>query len=180
MATRQPGAGRQEGFSYLVLLFAVAIAAAGLAGTGIVWHLNQQREKERELIFIGNQMRAAIASYQARTPAGAMAYPPTLDDLVKDKRFPVTVRHLRKVYRDPMTGTFEWGLIPAPGGGIMGIYSKSERRPIKRADFDLPNRVFEEQAKALGEKMTYRNWQFAHVAQQPGVPARVVRPVGAR
>ncbi len=154
----------ERGFSYLVLLFAVAIAAAGLAGTGIVWHTAQQREKEAELLFIGNQYRAAIASYYLRTPGNLRRYPAALEELVKDPRFPMTVRHLRKLYRDPFTGTTEWGLIAAPGGGIMGIYSKSETAPLKRAGFDLPNRVLEERAKALGDKMTYKDWQFVYVA----------------
>ena len=50
-------AGSQRGFSYLIILFSVAIAAGGLAGTGIVWHTALQREKERELLFIGEQFR---------------------------------------------------------------------------------------------------------------------------
>ena len=169
-------AGSQRGFSYLLILFSVAIAAGGLAGTGIVWHTALQREKERELLFIGDQFRRALASYQQRTPAGAPPYPPSLEDLLKDKRFPVTVRHLRKLYRDPITGTLEWGLIAAPGGGIMGVYSKSEKRPLKRADFDLPNRVFEERTLQLGEKMTYKDWQFVNINQQPAVPVRAATP----
>lgn len=166
---------RQAGFSYLVLLFAVAIAATGLAGTGVVWHTVQKREKEAELLFIGNQFRAAIASYYSRTSGGARPYPGSLEDLVKDPRFPTPVRHLRKIYRDPMTGTTDWGLIAAPGGGIMGVYSKSEAAPLKRVDFDFPNRALEEHSKALGDKMSYKDWQFAHVAATPPgrPPARV-------
>lgn len=165
------------GFSYLGLLFAVAIAASALAGTGMLWHTAQQREREKELLYIGNQFRTAIASYLARTPGGALRYPPSLEDLVKDPRYPTTMRHLRKLYRDPMTGKPEWGLVPAPGGGIMGVYSQSEAAPLKRADFDSPNRVFEEHAKALGDKMTYRNWQFVHVTT---AAIRFQRPAPSR
>lgn len=158
---------KEKGFSYLVLLFAVAIAAAGLAGTGIVWHTANQREKEVELLYIGNQIRNAIASYYVRTPGNLRRYPASLEELVKDPRFPATVRHLRKLYRDPMTGTIEWGLIAAPGGGIMGVYSTSGAAPLKRANFDAPNRVFEDRTKSLGETMTYKDWQFAYVAAAP-------------
>jgi type II secretory pathway pseudopilin PulG len=143
-----------------VLLFAVAIAAAGLAGTGIVWHTALQREKEAELLFIGNQIRNAIASYYLR---GARVYPASLEDLLKDPRFPGTVRHLRKLYRDPITNTTDWGLIAAPGGGIMGVYSKSEAAPLKRAEFDAPNRGLEDRAKQLGDKLAYKDWQFVYV-----------------
>ena len=65
----------ESGFSYLVLLFAVAIAAAGMAGTGIVWHTAMQRDKETELLFIGNEIRDALASYSARTPGNLRRYP---------------------------------------------------------------------------------------------------------
>ena len=171
-----PGFTKPRGFSYLVLLFAVAIAAAGLAGTGIVWHTAQQREKEAELLFVGNQFRDAIASYYARTPGNLRRYPATLEELLKDPRFPATVRHLRKLYRDPITGTTDWELIVAPGGGIMGLHSKSEAAPLKRAGFDLPNRAFEERSMALGDKMTYKEWQFVHVAP---AAARVPAPVRA-
>lgn len=171
----RPDAIRQAGFTYLVLLFSVAIAATGMAGTGMVWHTAAQREKERELLYVGNQIRKAIASYQMRSPTGVAVYPPSLEDLLKDRRYPTNVRHLRRIYRDPITGTFDWGLIPAPGGGIMGVYSKSEKRPLKRANFDQPDQVFEERARQLGEKMTYREWQFAHVAAQAAVQPRVFR-----
>jgi len=164
MAGRIPGRSRMGGFSYLIVLFAVALAGTAMAGVGMSWHTAQQREKERELLFIGNQIRAAIASYLVRGPGGAPRYPATLEDLVKDPRFPVPVRHLRKIYRDPMTGKAEWGLIAAPGGGIMGVYSVSEAAPLKRSGFDAPNLVFEERTKALGDKMTYKEWQFVHLA----------------
>lgn len=153
-----------QGFSYLIVLFAVAALGAGLAAAGIVWEKAASREKETELLFVGNAYRRAIASYYERTPGGVKTFPRSLDDLVKDPRFPNTVRHLRRLYKDPLTNSLEWALIAAPGGGIMGIYSTSEAHPIKMANFDLPNRVFEERAAVLQEKMTYRDWQFAYPA----------------
>ena len=173
---RPMGSRRQRGYSYLILLFAVALLGAGMAGAGVSWHAAQQREKERELLVIGNQIRDGIAAYLLRSPGGATGYPTSLEDLLKDPRSPVPVRHLRKLYRDPMTGSTEWGLVAAPGGGIMGVYSKSEAAPIKRADFDPPNRVFEERTKALEDKMTYKDWQFVYLPQQGALPARPVAP----
>ena len=176
---------RQRGFTYLVLLFTVAITAAGLGGTGILWHTAQQRQKEVELLFIGNQIRNAIASYYARTPGNLRRYPASLEELLKDPRFPTTVRHLRKLYRDPITANAQkpgdWGLITAPGGGIMGVYSTSEAAPLKRAGFDLPNRVFEERTVTLGDKMTYKEWQFVYVGTAgAGTAPQPMRPAPAR
>jgi type II secretory pathway pseudopilin PulG len=153
--------GRAQGFSYLIVLFAVAALGAGLAVAGIAWESVSVQEKETELLFIGNAYRAAIASYYERGP-GVKVFPPSLEQLVKDPRFPSTMRHLRALYRDPITGSLDWGLIPAPGGGIMGVYSLSEAAPRKRANFDFPNRVFEERSQQLKDKMTYREWQFAY------------------
>ena len=162
----------QRGFSYLIVLFAVALLGAGLAATGTVWHTANTREKETELLFIGNAYRDAIRSFYERTPSGVKAFPGSLKDLEKDPRVPAAMRHIRRLYRDPVTGTADWGLIAAPGGGIMGVYSKSEAQPLKLANFDLPNRIFEERAMLLQEKMTYRDWQFAYPAGA-GVDPRV-------
>lgn len=43
-----PPRRRQGGVSYLGLLFAVALAGIGLAGTGALWSLESRREKEKE------------------------------------------------------------------------------------------------------------------------------------
>lgn len=42
---------------------------------------------------------------------------------------------LRKIYRDPMTGKSDWGLVMAPQGGIMGVHSLSTARAIKHENF---------------------------------------------
>ena len=154
---------RACGFSYLIVLFAVAAIGAGLALAGTAWETASRREKEAELLYIGNAYRAAIASYYERSP-GVKSFPRSLDDLVKDPRFPNTVRHLRKVYRDPITGSDKWGLVPGIGGGVMGIYSTSEALPLKQANFDPLNLVFQERTAQLKEKMTYREWQFVYPA----------------
>ena len=126
-----------------------------------------QRDKEAELLFVGDEMRRAIASYYHRGPV--RQYPATLEDLLKDPRFPQPVRHLRQRYRDPVTNSAEWGLVLAQGGGIMGVYSLSEARPFKRANFAGANASFADRAEALGEKITYRDWQFVYIPGMPGV-----------
>ena len=62
---------RSSGFTYLALLIAVAITAGALAAAGGLYSHVSQREKERELLFIGEQFRQAIALYYWRTPGGA-------------------------------------------------------------------------------------------------------------
>jgi type II secretory pathway pseudopilin PulG len=59
---------RSKGFTYLSLLIVVAITAGALAAAGGVYSQAAQREKERELLFVGEQFRQAIALYYWRTP----------------------------------------------------------------------------------------------------------------
>ena len=121
-------AGRaQKGFTYVGFLLAVAIMGAGLVTYSELASHAAQREKEAELLFRGNQYRAAIASYYKKE----QRFPKSLADLLEDKRYPMPVRHLRKLYPDPMAGTPAWGLIEAPEGGIMGVYSLSEEAVLQ-------------------------------------------------
>lgn len=151
---------RNRGFTYLSLLIMVALTAAVLAAAGGLWSQAAQREKERELLFVGEQFRQAIALYYWRTPGGAHQYPKSLEVLLDDQRWPVTQRYLRKIYRDPVTNTQEWGIVEAPGGGIAGVYSKSDEAPIKSASFPARYSVFE-------EARSYADWKFVFTPETP-------------
>ena len=99
------------GFTYLGLLILLAVlglvGAAGLKmGT-----LLQRAAAEEELLEIGAQFQDALRSYAAATPPGQKQQPATLQDLLKDPRFPNPRRHLRKIFVDPVTGKAEWGII---------------------------------------------------------------------
>ena len=118
------------GFTYLGLLFVVAIMGLAMALAAQVWETNIRREKERELLFVGKQLRQAIGSYYVEMPDGVKRYPRRLQDLLQDNRFPGVKRHLRKLYRDPVTGSDEWGLVVSVEGGIQGVYSFSSGVPL--------------------------------------------------
>lgn len=163
-----------RGFTYLGLLFGVAVMGLALASVAQVWVTTSKREREQELLFIGNEFRQAIGSYYESTP-GAKEYPRRLADLLQDNRFPNVRRHLRKLYVDPMTGKAEWGLV-VQGDQILGVYSLSRDRPLKSANFEAENAFF-------GGDM-YADWQFVYTpygsqsagqaalaADQPRVPA---------
>jgi type II secretory pathway pseudopilin PulG len=150
----------QNGFTYLGILIIVMVMGAGLAATGTFWSSTAQREKERELLFIGNEFRQAIESYYRRSP-GASVYPKSLAELLDDKRFPMPQHHLRRIYADPMTGKPEWGLVEAPGGaGIMGVHSLSTSAPVKTGNFATADKAFEEARK-------YSDWQFIYAPKSP-------------
>jgi len=142
--------GKQKGFTLLGMLITVSVMGAGLAAYGEMASHAAQREKEAELLFRGNQYRQAIEAYYRKDKT----YPKTLAELLQDKRYPMPVRHLRKLYGDPITGKAEWGVMEAPeGGGIMGVYSLSEEAPIKSYGFLPANQSF-------ADAKTYKDWQF--------------------
>jgi len=160
---------RQRGFTYLVLLFMVAIMGAVLAATAMVWHTLAQRDKEQELLYAGDAFRRAIGLYYERTPGAAKQYPKKLDDLLEDKRQVSLTRYLRKIYIDPLTASKKWGVVPGPGGTIMGVYSRSEGTPIKTGNFDKADQDF-------AGKGSYRDWRFVYAPTQ-AVPAAAIPPV---
>ena len=103
----------------------------GLAAYGEMASHARQREKEAELIWIGNQFREAIGLYYQRSPGAVKRYPEKLEDLLDDRRFLARQRYLRRIYADPMSGKAEWGLVQAPEGGIKGVYRLAKDSPIK-------------------------------------------------
>jgi type II secretory pathway pseudopilin PulG len=143
----------QSGFAYLAILFVIAIIGIVLAKTGINASQASQREKEFELLYIGNQYRQSIMLYYERTPGAVKRYPAKLDDLLDDTRFIQKQHFLRNLYRDPITNQPQWGLVMSPEGGIMGVHGLSEATPIKNANFDYPYNVFE-------GATSYANWVF--------------------
>lgn len=145
-----------DGFTYVLLLVTFAIIAIGASAAAIVYETGGKRAHEMELIFVGSEFARAIKSYYQVQLGGTKRYPRNLQDLLVDDRFPTIVRHLRKIYIDPMTGRAQWGLIEAPGGGIMGIHSLSDGRPL--LDFQT---VFPSQATQAKE--SYSDWKFIYL-----------------
>ncbi len=126
-----------------------------LAGTGTIWSTTQQRFREQQLIFIGNQYSMAISAYYKNSPDGILQFPKKLEDLLEDKRYLSNERYLRKLFADPMTGSKEWGLIKGADGGIVGVHSMSKLEPIKQSNFAIGN-------EALAGRKHYFEWQFTY------------------
>jgi type II secretory pathway pseudopilin PulG len=152
MRSGKPLAADQRGFTYLGVMFLIVLMGAALAGAGQLWSTVSQRAKERELLWVGSQYAQALRSYYRRSP-GVALYPQSLDELLDDRRFPATQRHLRRLYPDPMTGSSEWGLVRSFDGRIAGVYSRAQQRPLKQAHFPAQWVDFE----GMG---SYRDWQF--------------------
>ena len=115
----------QRGFTYVGLLIAVAVIAAGSA-TVLGARANLQlRDNEAELLAIGREFRQALQAYAEATPVGQPTAPKELAELLRDPRYPGVRRHLRRIYPDPLTGRNDWGIERSPDGRISGIHSLS-------------------------------------------------------
>jgi hypothetical protein len=170
--TRRAGKGVSTapcaGFTYLWLLFFVAALGVGLSSVAVMWHTIAVRDKEQELLFVGNQFRRAIAAYYTNNLNVADRYPKKLEDLLQDPNQPVTRRYLRRIYLDPLSDKAEWGLVKSPAGGIMGVYSMAQATPVKIAAFPPGDESFEGAQR-------YSDWRFvvAPAAAAPTPPAGV-------
>ncbi|WP_175001148.1 type II secretion system protein [Duganella vulcania] len=152
MARRTSSCRRQRGFAYLWTLMLVAFMGVGLTIAADLYATAMRRDKERELLFIGHEFRHALEGYNKANGAGQ--YPLTLEELLKDPRFPSAKRHLRRLYNDPITGKPDWALV-LQQGRIVGIRSTSAQRPIKQDNFD-------DDDAGLAKKPRYADWLFTY------------------
>jgi type II secretory pathway pseudopilin PulG len=152
-------APRERGVVLLALLLALALGGIAVMAAVDVWSVTRQRAAEEELLFVGDQYRKAILRYYLGAPPGTRrVLPATLEDLLEDDRNLVPIHHLRRLYPDPITGSTEWGALRI-GDRIAGVYSLSEKEPIKKARFAPSLQQFT-------DKTTYREWVF--VVSIPG------------
>jgi type II secretory pathway pseudopilin PulG len=143
----------QSGLVLLAVLIFLLLITLGASAMVELQRTNTQRAKEAELLFVGDQFRRAIKSYYSSAPAGkSQSLPRSLSDLLEDTRFPMPVRHLRRLYPDPMTGEADWLLVQG-AGGIMGVHSRSTLSAFKKRAFPIQYRDFQ-------DKETYADWVF--------------------
>jgi type II secretory pathway pseudopilin PulG len=184
---------REAGFTYVGLIVLVAIIGLVGAATLKADALLRRAAAEEELLEIGAAFSAALTSYAEATPRGQPTQPPSLDELLKDPRFPGTRRHLRKIFVDPITGKAEWGIVwlnkgggagsfgaNSGGSGVLAVYSLSQAKPLKQANFDA-------RFQNLENREHISEWKFAATGQgvaqgqagqpqQPGQPGQPQNP----
>jgi len=160
------------GFMLLGLLIVLALSGISLMAAVDVWTLQRQREREQQLLFVGDEYRQAIRRYFFAAPPGApRSLPVRLELLLEDDRYPVPVRHLRRLYPDPITGKAEWGELRV-GDRISGVYSLSEAQPIKQAGFSVDHESFT-------GKSTYQEWVFSFTNPNPSVAGTISLPTSS-
>lgn len=142
-----------RGFTMVWALGAVALVGLSAAQVSHVWSAQVQRDKERELIRIGATYALAIERYYWLSPGGAKRYPPDLESLLLDQRALGTLRYLRTLYPDPMQPGRPWGLVRNSQNQVIGVYSTSERKPLKTTPSRYANSV-------LPVADRYSEWKF--------------------
>lgn len=183
---------REGGYTYIVVLVLLAVLSLASALTLEVAETNARRTGEAELVAVGKEFERAFASYYRQSPGGSRRYPDRLEDLVRDPRLPGIRRHLRKLYPDPMGGQDAWGMVPAPGGGIMAVYSKAAGQPYREnlilaVSPSLPAAASAPDTPA-SQAMTYAEWRFGYdpstelrnrsniIHPTPAQPPSIVQP----
>lgn len=145
----------QRGATLMVVLVIMVILGLTAGISGKTWKTVMQKAKEEELLFVGNQYRRAIEGYYTKGHGGrAGIYPSQIDYLLKDPRSLQTLRHIRRIYPDPMTGG-DWMLIKDEGGRIKGVYSSSSLEPFKKDGFTKEYESFKDAS-------AYSDWKFVY------------------
>ena len=140
----------------LAVLAGLVLLALSLQGVMWVLATQSQRERELELMRAGAAIRDAIGRYVASSPGAVQQWPPDLHALLDDQRSVAFRRHLRRIYPDPMNRSGEWGLVPAPDGGIAGVHSLSQDRPIRTGGIELD-------VHGLQAADRYSDWRFVYL-----------------
>lgn len=160
------------GYSMVVLMIAVTLLMVFTAAALPMWSQLMKREKEAELIFRGWQYAEAIRVFQQRH--GRL--PTRLQELIE-----VKPRSIRKLWKDPMTESGEWGLVfqggvapPGPGGRELGgggglDDGRQDRgprtpRPGEQRSvgpiFGVRSLSQEESVRVLFDEQSYDAWAF--------------------
>lgn len=113
----------QKGYILLLLVFFMAVLLLTAMEVAPNVLTNGRREKEKEMIWRGEQYTRAVRLYYAKY----RKFPTSVDDLIKPKAG--NLRFLRKAYKDPMnTQDGTWRLIyVGPAGQLIG---STKQRPI--------------------------------------------------
>ncbi|MCD4675290.1 MAG: hypothetical protein K8S18_04745 [Desulfobacula sp.] len=144
-----------KGFTYPAALLLIIVVSVSLMVVQKQWSTIMKRDREKELFFRTSQIIQAIESYYQNSPGGSQQYPSSLKVLLKDNRLPGLKRHLRKLFKDPMTEDGDWGIVYDGKGRVKGIFSRSQDEPIKKAGFPKAYKSFENKKK-------YSEWKFVY------------------
>lgn len=163
------GPNAQVGVVLMALLLLLALLGLTVVTYAETAVAARKRALEDELLWVGVQYQHALESYYWSSPGKAKHLPVTLDELVRDTRFPQPVRHIRRLYADPLQPSMPWGLL-RNGGQIIGVHSQAEGSPQRRTGFGPGNESFDGSTH-------YTDWRFIFFPRSGGGgPLQGTRP----
>lgn len=146
----------EAGFTYIVALVMVVIMGIMLGAIGQSVKVIMQREREKELIFRGLQYRDALELWSKKNPNNllkAETIKNLEDKLVAGGDKLGKEFYLRKIYKDPITGSDFVLVKDKVTQEIQGVKSTSSEEPFKQGDFP-------EVIKSFEGKKKYSEWEF--------------------
>jgi type II secretory pathway pseudopilin PulG len=170
-------AAPSRGFTYVGLIVLVAIIGLVAASTLKMGALLQRRAVEQDLLDIGAAFTEALNSYADSSGPEQARSPTSLEQLLRDPRFPFPKRHLRQLYADPVTGVAAWGIVRGiDQRSIIAVYSLSNAKPIKLGNFAPGSEQFENKAHLSDWKFTASGGRVIPAAPLPSKPASPAVP----
>lgn len=158
-----------RGFALLVVLIAIAAAGAVAAYSVQVGSQVSRKDAEDALLDAGLTLQRALRSYVDSSPGQTVLGPRSLNELLKDPRFPATKRHLRQIPIDPLTGKADWVLVLSPDDQVIAVHSAATGTPIKRTGFSV-------ELAHIVDAQRYSDWRFGAAlrpaATSASAPAR--------
>lgn len=149
-----------DGYTMIILVFAVFVLTLGLMIAVPVWQTQIQREKEAELIFRGRQYVEAVRLFQLKYPG---RFPESIDQMIEEKC-------LRRRFPDPMTPGGEWNFILPYQAGAEQRQASSQKVLVVPAaalsSFDSPQIVgvvsssTRKSKRIYLEQESYDKWLF--------------------
>jgi len=168
----RPTRAATRGFMLIGLLVLLALSGWSLSTYTQGAAAARQREAELDLLWIGQQYRQAIESYYRASPGPIKQLPIRFEDLLQDPRYPNPLRHLRRLYRDPLAPDEPWGVVRL-NGLIVGVYSQARGEPFRRVDFG-PG------LESFTGATSYADWRFIWVPPRPPVGGSPAPSTGTR
>lgn len=151
----------ENGFAYVMVLAAVVVLAILAETAYVLTSYEVKHDREMELLFRGRAYERAIRNYYLSTPLGQTpSYPRRLEDLLSDPRV-IHQQYLRELYADPMGAG--WNIVQSADGGIAGVASKSQDKPVKQANFPTEFQKFEGASH-------YSDWAFVFDSSTISMP----------
>lgn len=108
---RSRSASAEKGYILLIVMMMATILLISLAAAAPSIYVEGQREKEKELIFRGEQYARAIMLFHQKFNR----YPTSVKELLHTNN----MSFLRRAYPDPMTKSGKWRFVHATAGGVI-------------------------------------------------------------